>query len=145
MKPKDNLEKLIKEMSMPASKTADERNIEDAMTAFDRAQVKRGSYKMIAAAAAVVLVLVMAGVLVIQQRQIDELKQQPKIEIVMSPIDMMRLISLNRAYRDGGIEAVEEQFDRAFKQLGPRPANLTIDELLEEFENEEDDIERTRI
>ena len=98
MNAKENLEKMIEDMAVAGNKAADEHNIADGLAAFDRVQVKRRSTKMIAAAA-VVFVFVMAGVLVVQQRQIDELKQQPKIEIVMSPIDMMRLISLNKTYR----------------------------------------------
>ena len=144
MKPNDNLEKLIKEMATPENKPADQRNIRDALAAFDRTQVKRRFHKIIAAAA-VVLLFVIAGVLIVQQRQINQLQQQPKIAIVMSPADMMRLMTLNKIYRDGGMEAIEEQFDRAFKELGPRPASLTVRQLLEEFENEQDHIERTKI
>ena len=50
-----------------------------------------------------------------------------------SPAKMMTAISLTMAYRRGGMEAVERQFDKALKMLGPRPASISLQELLENF------------
>jgi hypothetical protein len=50
-----------------------------------------------------------------------------------SPTKMMTAMSLTMAYRRGGIEAVEKQFERALDMLGPRPAQITVKELLAEF------------
>ena len=50
-----------------------------------------------------------------------------------SPVEMMTAMSLNIAYRKGGIEAVEKQYNEAFKLLGPRPATITFTELLAEY------------
>ncbi len=46
---------------------------------------------------------------------------------------MMTAMSLNIAYRKGGIEEVEKQYNEAFKLLGPRPATITVTELLAEY------------
>jgi hypothetical protein len=46
---------------------------------------------------------------------------------------MMTAMSLTIAYRKGGMEALEEQYDQAFKQLGPRPGSLSVDQVLTEF------------
>lgn len=50
-----------------------------------------------------------------------------------SPAEFTTLVSLNTAFRDGGIEAVEKQLSRAFKMLGPRPDNLTVRDLYAEL------------
>jgi hypothetical protein len=42
-------------------------------------------------------------------------------------------MSLNIAYRKGGMEAVEEQYNEAFKLLGPRPGSLLAEQIFTEF------------
>jgi len=54
-------------------------------------------------------------------------------KITKSPVEMMTAMSLNIAYRKGGIEEVEKQYNEAFKLLGPRPATITVTELLAEY------------
>ena len=54
-------------------------------------------------------------------------------EVAKSPAEMLTVGSLNIAYRQGGIEAVENQCEKAVKLLGPRPRSLTIQQLLAEF------------
>lgn len=54
-------------------------------------------------------------------------------KITKSPVEMMTAISLNIAYRKGGIEAVDKQGEKVIKMLGPRPAEITVTELLEEY------------
>ncbi len=54
-------------------------------------------------------------------------------EVVTSPAKMMTELSLMRAYRQGGIEAVERQCERAIEILGPRPRELSLRELLGDF------------
>ncbi len=55
------------------------------------------------------------------------------LQIVKSPAEMMTATSLMRAYRRGGIEAMETQFDKTLKMLGPRPASLSLRELSRGF------------
>lgn len=50
-----------------------------------------------------------------------------------SPAEIESLLSFNIAYRRGGIEAVEKQSDKATQMLGPRPAEVTIRQILTEF------------
>ena len=49
-----------------------------------------------------------------------------------SPTKMMTAMSLTMAYRRGGIEAVDEQCEKAIRMLGPRPLRLTLGQLLTE-------------
>lgn len=50
-----------------------------------------------------------------------------------SPAEMLTVMSLNIAYRRGGMEAVERQCEQAIEKLGPRPAEITIKQILTEF------------
>ena len=45
-------------------------------------------------------------------------------EVKKSPVEMMTTISLERAFRQGGIEAVENQCEQALKLLGTRTASF---------------------
>jgi hypothetical protein len=61
-------------------------------------------------------------------------QEQPGIaEVTKSPVEMMTAISLERAFRQGGIEAVENQCEQSLKLLGTRTAGLSSQELLSEF------------
>jgi len=58
----------------------------------------------------------------------------PKVsQVAKSPAEMMTAISLTMAYRRGGMEAVEEQCEKAFEMLGPRPGRITVQEILAEL------------
>jgi len=48
-----------------------------------------------------------------------------------SPAQMMTMMSLQAAYRQGGTEALNRQCDKALKMLGPRTTSLSLKELLE--------------
>ena len=74
----------------------------------------------ICAAAAIIL-----AVCFFSTRQIPDEKEQHKItEVTKSPVEMMTSISLERAFRRGGIEAVENQCEQALKLLGTRTASF---------------------
>jgi hypothetical protein len=61
-------------------------------------------------------------------------QEQPGIaEVTKSPVEMMTSISLERAFRQGGIEAVENQCEQSLKLLGTRTDGLSSQELLSEF------------
>ncbi len=52
-------------------------------------------------------------------------QEQPELAVVTkSPVEMMTAISLERAFRQGGIEAVENQCEQALKLLGTRTASF---------------------
>ena len=54
-------------------------------------------------------------------------------KVTKSPVEMMTAMSLNIAYRKGGIEEVEKQYNEAFKLLGPRPGSLSAEQIFAEF------------
>jgi hypothetical protein len=49
-----------------------------------------------------------------------------------SPAVMLSRLSLMRAYERGGLDAVDEQCEKAFELLGKKTAKVSIDELLNE-------------
>ncbi len=72
-------------------------------------------------------------------------QEQPNIvEVKKSPVEMMTAISLERAFRRGGIEAVEEQCKQAFKPIAPQPGSSSIKQILAEFNGNGKSSERTR-
>lgn len=94
----------------------------------------------IAAAAVIIL-----GVSIFITHQEPGEQEQPKIaEVTKSPVEMMTAISLERAFRRGGIEAVEEQCKQAYKPIGPRPGSLPIEWILAEFNGNGRSSERTK-
>lgn len=82
--------------------------------------------------AAAAVLIVAAGVLIFSQishkQEPAQVAKKPK-----SPADMQAILSLNIAYRRGGIEAVYRQCEKAIEMLGPRPAQMTIEKMLTEF------------
>ncbi len=83
----------------------------------------------IAAAAVIIL-----AVSFVSTRQIPDEQEQHKItEVTKSPVEMMTSISLERAFRRGGIEAVENQCEQALKLLGTRTASFLPYELPRKF------------
>lgn len=82
---------------------------------------------------AAAVILVVAGLFFIHDRPTRQTQDYARVEVAKSPIEMITPMSLNLAYRRGGLEAVERQYDEAFKNAGPRPAKLTIEDVLAEF------------
>ena len=86
--------------------------------------------RLVKLAAAVIIVAI--GLLIIHQ--IPHRHEPAKMSrMTKSPAEMLTMASLEAAYRHGGMEEVERQFEEAMELLGPRPAKITVKELLAEF------------
>jgi len=142
MKPVKNIEEFVK-LEKPHVTTGDamdKRTLDNSFTAMDEtiranktnaAGILLRSRAARLAAAAVILVAV--GLLMIYRN--PPVPQQPRQTTiaVKSPVDMLSAMSLNMAWRRGGIEAVDEQSSKAFKMLGSKPAEASIKKLLVEL------------
>lgn len=53
---------------------------------------------------------------------------------VSSPAKMVSMMSLARAYRQGGEDALNQQLDAALSKLGPRPDGISAVQVLSELE-----------
>ncbi len=51
------------------------------------------------------------------------------------PAKMMTMMSLSTAFRRGGMEALEKQFETASGKLGPRPDGISMAELYRDLES----------
>ena len=137
MKPEENVEEFVK-LEKPQVTTGgemDKRTLNDSFAAMDKTIrsskqsaagiILRSKAAKLAAAAVIFIVI---SLLMVHQ---NPLVQQPpqKESIVKSPTEMLTAISLNLAWRRGGIEAMDEQSSKAFKMLGSEPAKITIEEL----------------
>jgi hypothetical protein len=83
----------------------------------------------LAAAAVIVVVIGFVGHR-ISREQTDA---RTASEATKSPAEMLTFASLTIAYRQGGFEEVEKQCEKAFELLGPRPASLSPQQVLTEF------------
>ena len=84
----------------------------------------------IAVAAVIILAI---GFFVIHQGSPEQADTTTVSKVTKSPVEMMTAMSLTITYRKGGMEAVEEQYNEAFKLLGPRPGNLSVEQIIAEF------------
>jgi hypothetical protein len=80
----------------------------------------------------------------ITQRTVNKQEQHRIAKVNTYPVEMMTAISLERAFRLGGIEAVEEQCKQAFKQIAPQRESSSIEQILAEFNGNGKSSERTR-
>lgn len=137
-----NMEKFIRARKphIAGDSDIDKRTLDDAFAAMDetvRARSvhgKPGPWKVIIhsritrlAAAAVIVIAV--GFLVLH---IVPGPQTRADGAAKSAGEMLTVLSLNIAYSKGGMDALEKQYENAFKILGPRQTGISIHDLLAE-------------
>ena len=83
------------------------------------------------AAAAVIIIAI--SFFIVHQRPFEQADTTIISKVPKSPAEMQAILSLSIAYRRGGIEAVDRQCQKAIEMLGPRPAEITIQQILTEF------------
>ncbi len=102
-----------------------------AWQTIGRTIIKRPITKL--AAAAVIIIAI--GIFVAYQGPDEQAASRNITEATKSPAEMLTVASLNAAYRKGGMEMVEKMCDKALKMVGPRPANISMQEFFEEINN----------
>ena len=144
MRPKENIEKFVRvgKPRVTTSRQMDKRTLDDSFAAMEQTiRTKSADHKpsvhriiilsrMIKLTAAAAVIIVGIGLLAIFVHQGPG--EQPVLKVVKSPTKMMTAMSLTMAYRRGGIDAVDEQCEKAIRMLGPRPLRLTLGQLLAE-------------
>ncbi len=142
MKPKENIEKFVRvrKPHVTTSRQMDKRTLDDSFAAMEQTiRAKSGDHKpsaagiiirsrMIKLTAAAAVIIVAIGLIAVFVHQGPD--EQIGSSFGQSPTKMMSAISLTMAYRRGGIEAVDEQCEKAIRMLGPKPAGLTVKQLL---------------
>lgn len=144
MKPDENMEKFVRgtKPHVATGRPMDQRTLEDSYAAMEEALrakstarkpsvpgvILRSRAVRLAAAAAIIV----AVTLFVFHKGPSEQDRPQTADVAKSPAEMLTVMSLNIAYHRGGIEAVDDQADRAFKMLGAQPAGVSIRELLAE-------------
>ncbi len=141
MKPTENIEEFVK-LEKPQVTTGgemDKRTLDASFAAMDetiRANKPSAAgiilRSRVARLAAAAVIIVAVGLLMVY-RNPGEQQQPQTVSAAKSPVEMMTTMSLTIAYRKGGMEAVEEQYNEAFKLIGPRPESLSVKHILAEF------------
>ena len=137
MKPEENIEELVK-LEKPHVITGgemDKRTLNDSFAVMDETiQAKRPSAariilrsKAVKLAAAAVIFVTVSLLMVYQNPPVQQPPQPPSVP--KTPAEMLSAMSLNLAWRRGGIEAMDEQSSKAFELLGTKPVETTIEEL----------------
>jgi len=81
------------------------------------------------AAAAVIIIAI--SLFFMQREQSRETKTPQMTKTAKSPAELLTMASLNLAYRHGGMQAMEKQFDKAEKKVKPGlKTRLTVDQLI---------------
>ena len=142
MKPTENIEEFVR-LEKPHVTTGgsmDKRTLNDSFAAMDetiRANKPSATGIILRsravrfAAAAVIIVTISFFIVYPGPGEKDEIVEVTKVTAL--PADMQSILSLNIAYRRGGMEAVDRQCRIATEMLGPRLEEVTIETMLTEF------------
>ena len=146
MRPTEKIERFIraKKPHLTTTGQMDKSVLDDSFAAMEETiRAKSPDYKpnlwrtiiqsKTAKFAVAAIVLLVASVFIVQRIPDKQTENGTKQEVAKSPAEMMTAMSLNIAYRKGGMEEVEKQCDKAFEMLGPRPGSITVREILAEL------------
>ena len=145
MRPTKGIEKRIKNVKIVIDSESNKRVFSNILQAFQKSTAKDlaptdqpNIWRMIfrnpltkLAAAAVIIVAI--SFFTVHRDPGEQADTTIVSKATKSPVEMMTAMSLNIAYRKGGIEAVDRQGEKVIKMLGPRPAEITIQQILTEF------------
>ena len=139
MKHTENIEEFVKseKSHVTTGEAMDKRTLNDSFAAMDETiRSNRQSVTGIIIrsrtaklAAAAVIFVAISLLMVYQNPPVSQQPPRQTASVAKSPAEMLTAMSLNLAWRRGGIEAVDEQSSKAFKMLGSQPAKITIEEL----------------
>ena len=85
----------------------------------------RGLAKLVVAA----LLLTAVGLTLLDA---NKTPNAPDTAVSAPPSSMMSLVALNQAYRQGGLDAIDDQYAQAYAKLGPRPSSVSLSALSKE-------------
>ena len=139
MNPVENTENFVRhgKAKITTDPRMDRRVLDDSFAAMDKAvgrssktrMMLQGRVARLAAVAAVILLAI--GLLAIQWGPTQQVSSDTN-PVAKSPADSLSAMSLNMAYRLGGIEAVDALAETAFNLPRSNPASLSVRELLTE-------------
>jgi len=136
MKPTDNSENFVRrgKAKVATDPQMDKRVLDDSFAAMDETAAGPSIVRMIAHSRAAKIVaaavIIIAVGLLMNQPEPPEQKPPNIGNVTKSPVEMLSAMSLNMAYRRGGLEAMDDLSNEAFEKLGSKPAGVSVRELL---------------
>jgi hypothetical protein len=141
MRPVKDIEKLVKKFHINPTPHKRDKTLADALKAQQQSHQKtsvsivRIIIKSRAAQLTAAVVLIAICWFAVNNKKESIPQEHPKIVVVVkpqkTPAELTSVISLNMAFRDGGMDAVEQQFQKAEKRVcSTTKERLTIDQLL---------------
>ena len=146
MRPAENIKRLIKNAKIKINPEVKRAALKELINELEKSKItswagtKPNIWRIVArsriAQTSVAAVIIIASCFFLtHQGQNGEIKTQQITQTVKSPAELTTLASLSFAYRQGGMEMVEQMCDKALKMAGPRPANISMEEFFEEINN----------
>lgn len=157
MKQKENMEKFVRvgKPRLTTSRKMDERTLADSFEAMDQTiRAKSADHKLSAHRIIItrrIIKFTAAAVIIISIGLLVHFGPWAKVdttivpEVAKSPVEMVTAMSLERAFRRGGLEAVEEQCRKAFKPLPLSPAGMSFEQIIAEFNGNGKSPERMKL
>jgi len=142
MKSMNKIEKLAKRIRFRPDDLMDERILNAAESAMQGSLASESKLAMVTSVAiGRVIKFAAAAVVVFGISLMISVKNQPgkkstviiTTTVVRSHLDYIKVGALNRAYKDGGLEGLEENYRKAFQGSDSRTEPLTTKQLLAEF------------
>lgn len=148
MKSADEIKRFFKNAAIETNPETDREVLDKVLgacgkTADTETLPERSAWRIIAKSgitqvAVVLIVLSAICLLTLSDKGETEQHEAAGLEIAViseTPAELVSVIALNMAFRDGGMQAIEKQFDKAEKKVKPGlKTRLTVDQLICELD-----------
>jgi hypothetical protein len=130
MRPADDIERTIRNWNETTSSQMDERVLADLGQIQKRNSTPRATYfgRYAAVAAFIVVAMLLATRITSRGPAPTETEGW-----MMPDIESINALAISMAYRRGGMEAVDEQYEKAFAESTYQPDRLSVETLLNEL------------
>lgn len=154
MKSANKIEKLAKGIRFKSDELIDERILNAAESTLQesfetKSKLSKVKFVMVSRitkfGAAAVIVISISLLLSVVNRPIKNTESIIGTAVVMSGLDYIKVGALNRAYKEGGLEGIEENYRKAFQGSESRSEPLTTKQLLAEFNGNGKNSERENL
>ncbi len=141
MRPEENIEEFVKirKPDVTTSREMDKRTIDDSLAVMEQTMRAKSApstariitlSRMMKLTAAAAVIIAGISFFIAHPGPGEQNDSITVVKTFESPAEIMTMKSLKIAYRRGGIEGIENQFEKALKILGPQPASLSLGDLL---------------
>ena len=135
----------VRKPNVTTSRQMDKRTLDDSFATMEETiRAKSAGHKpstariiilsrMMKLTAAAAVIIVGISFFIVHQQPSEQADTITVSKVTKSLTEMLTVASLNIAYRKGGLEEVEAQFEKALYKRKPQPTSISAQELLEDF------------